>query len=138
MMVLEHDVSDAAVISSIRDVVDLLAKQEYEAVFKLVGYTMAGITASASWIESDIKRYRSELYPGISEFVVSDWRAAQEGNPNPKQEVVRYKENSSGLFGAASFHLPLNGKWSDLSADFILVQLNSESRISLKLEEICS
>jgi len=55
----------------------------------------------------------------------------------PKREVVWYDSNSAKLVGAIAFDLPLNGKWSDLTADFVLFETDESEGFLLKLEELC-
>jgi hypothetical protein len=54
--------------------------------------------------------------------------------------VTRYELNNiggTGLRGAVQFDLPLNGKWSDLTADFVFWEHDAEN-YTLALEEIHS
>lgn len=87
-----------------------------------------------------IRNYRSpDLYPGIEEFTVTDWRIAKGGCPAPKKELIWYKANNNAMAGAVRYYLPLNGRWSDLCADFVLWESNdSDSHCVLALEEIQS
>ncbi|MGJ8655149.1 MAG: hypothetical protein ACSHX6_01760 [Akkermansiaceae bacterium] len=137
MIFFEHDVTDEGIMSCVHDLIDVLVRGDYEAFFASVGYTMDGDAASVDSIKSGLGRYRSDIYPGVAEFMVTDWRKAEGGNPEPKCEVIRYEPNSTGLVGAASCDLPLNGKWSDLCADFILVEHVSKQGYVLRLEEFC-
>jgi hypothetical protein len=50
--------------------------------------------------------------------------------------VIWYEPNDSALVGAVSFRLPLNGEWSDLTADFVLFETDAEDGFLLRLEEI--
>ena len=90
--------------------------------------------------EKRIEGYRSpDYYPDETQFWVTDWRVASGGNPTPKSDVVRYKPNTLGLVAAIAFDLPLNGKWSDLTADFVVFAGSDQSRdCSFSLEEIGS
>ena len=135
MIFVKRDISSDDLIQLIRCWVDVLAQKRYQVFFDALGYSMAGAAASADWIESDLKRYRSDFYPDVTEFEVTDWRTAEGGNPDPKQEVVWYKSNASKLVGAVQYHLPLNDKWSDLSADFVLFETDASEGFLLKLEE---
>jgi len=137
MIFVERDISDFDLINFIRSWIDVLAQKRYQDFFAALGYSMGGSAASPDWIESDLRRYQSDLYPGVSEFEVTDWRTAGGGNPEPKQEVVWYDPNSTKLAGAVAFDLPLNGKWSDLTADFILFETHASEGFLLKLEELC-
>ena len=127
-------------LTIIRDWIDVLAREDYEAAFHAVGYAIAFDRPGAACIQDQIKQYRSaKLYPGVTEFAVTDWRTAHGGNPSPLKLVTRYKSNSTGLAGAADFDLPLNGLWSDLTASFVFCEPKIEGGdYVLSLEEIRS
>lgn len=138
MIFIPRDASDDQVLEIIRKCIDVLATEDYEQVFKELGYSMAYGEPGAECIRKEIKRYRSpDHYPGIEDFTVTNWRTAKGGNPAPRQKVIWYKSNSIKLAGAVDFDLPLNGKWSDLRADFVFFD-NSNYREGyvLALEEI--
>lgn len=136
MIFVSRDIPDEDLIHVVRGWIDVLSEKRYDEFFDALGYSLAGDSASVDWIESDLSRYRSDLYPGITDFEVTNWRTAQGGYPNPKEEVVWYQPNETGLAGAVTYTLPLNGRWSDATADFILVETNSPEGLLLKLEEI--
>jgi hypothetical protein len=127
------------VLEIIRKWVDVLAAADYAKVVAELGFLMGPYYSSpAEGIRAEIKRYASaEYFPGVTDFVVTDWRTALGGNPKPLKLVTWYKPNSTGLRGAVRFDLPLNGKWSDLTADFVFFEHNDEG-YSLALEEIWS
>jgi hypothetical protein len=137
MIYVSRDIPDEDLIHVVRDWIDILSQKRYDEVFLALGYSMGGSSASAEWIISDLSRYRSDVYPGITDFEVTNWRTAQGGYPNPIEKVVWYKPNETRLAGAVTFTLPLNGMWSDATADFILIETNSPEGLLLKLEEIC-
>lgn len=119
---------------------DALAAEDYEQVFKNVGYAMA-YGSGAEGIRRDIQRYRSsELYPGVSSFRVSDWRTASGGNPNPSVLVRRYQPlEDLPIAMTVELDLPLNGQWSDLEAHFVVtLPTPGASEGVLWLEDICS
>lgn len=137
---IPKDASDAQVIAIIRAWLDVLAQQDYERVFAALGYGMAFGDPGAASIRGALARYRSlTYYPGVEDFVVTDWRSAEGGNPTPLQALARYRPGATGLVGAAEFDLPLNGKWSDLTACFVWFRGNTEEdACRLSLEDICS
>jgi hypothetical protein len=139
--VVPRNASDESVLNIVKDWVDVLAKRDYQAVFESLGHSISSFAEpSAESIRKTIEHYRSpEYYPGVSSFAVSDWRTARGGNAQPKREVVWYKSNSVRMRGAVAFDLPLNGQWSDLTADFVMFE-NDEpnSGYTLRLEEIHS
>jgi hypothetical protein len=138
MAFVPRDASDDEILAIIREWVDALSREDYEGVFEALGYAVAFDRSGAECIRGEIKRYRSaKLFPGVEEFTVSDWRTAQGGNPSPTAQVTWYKINSTRLAGAVDFDLPLNGRWSDLSADFVLIENdNLNEGYFLGLEEI--
>ena len=136
MIYIKRDIEDKELIKIIGSWIDVLAEQKYKHFFDSLGYSMGGDKALADWVPSDLSRYRSELYPGVTEFKVTDWRMAQGGYTDPLEEVVWYEPNDSQLAGAITYHLPLNGKWSDCTADFIMFETKVPEGFLLRLEEI--
>jgi hypothetical protein len=131
---------DDQLLQIVRSWLDVLAAEDYERAFESLGYAMAW-GAGAQSIRRDIEKYRSpEFYPGISEFRVSDWRNAVGGNPEPKVLIRRYKYMESlPIVATVELDLPLNGRWSDLEADFIItVRGPHDTEGVLCLEDICS
>jgi len=109
MIFVKRDISNSDLLDIVRDWVDVLAQKRYQDFFAALGYSMGSSAPTSDWIESDLGKYKSDIYPGVSEFEVTDWRSAEGGNPKPKREVVWYDSNSAKLVGAIAFDLPLNG-----------------------------
>ena len=138
MIVVPQNATDEEVLDIVRKWVDVLAAEDYEAVVKELGFLTGFYSSPAECPRAQIKRYVSpEYFPGVIDFVVSDWRTAHGGNPEPQSTVTWYRPNSVGLRGTVSFDLPINGKWSDLTADFVFFENNNEG-YKLALEEIFS
>ena len=145
MVLVPHNATDDAVLDIIRKWIDVLAKEDYEAVVAELGpglhFAYGFYSSKAECIRAQIKRYVSpEYFPGVTDFVVTDWRLAKGGNPEPRRDVTWYEPNNLGgvgLRGAVQFDLPLNGKWSDLTADFVFWEHDNEN-YALALEEITS
>ncbi|MCL1826321.1 MAG: hypothetical protein FWG26_10400 [Betaproteobacteria bacterium] len=114
--------SDGELLSIVRSWLDVLAAGDYERVFDQLGYAMAWGAGSAG-TRRDIGAYRApDLYPGVSEFRVTDWRSAHGGNPTPLALVRRYAYSETlPIMATIEVDLPLNGRWSDLEADFVLM-----------------
>lgn len=140
MTQVPRNASDGQVLDIIRDWVDVLAREDYGTVFAKLGYAIAFGEPGAECIRNAIKRYRSpEYFPGIEDFVVTDWRKASGGNPSPACSVIWFEPNATELRGAVSFDLPLNGRWSDLTADFVFFEnKNLSEGYPICLEEIRS
>jgi len=132
--------SDDEILTVIRNWIDALAREQYELVADALGYALAFGRPKHDCIREAIRAYSSATYyPSIERFVVTDWRTARGGNESRKQEVVRYEPNSTGLVGAVAFDLPLNGTWSNLTADFVFFEGSDPMQgFPLGLEEIHS
>ena len=125
---------DALLALLVRAWLDALVAERYELVFAELGYAMA-YGEGATAIRRDIKRYLSSRYfPGVESFRVSDGRTA----PKPTVLVRRYGFNPQlPIIAIVEVDLPLNGKWSDLEADFVVtVQGPAECEGLLCLEDI--
>ena len=140
MIFVPRDASEDQVLALVQAFVEVLAREDYEAVFNELGYALAFGRPGAECIREAIHKYRSAAYyPGVESFVVTDWRTAQGGNPNRMQEVTWYEPNESGIVGAVAFDLPLNGRWSDLTANLVFCKSASPSAgYPLGLEDIQS
>lgn len=140
MVNVSRTATDDQLLQVVRSWLDVLAAADYEKVFESLGYSMAwGEGAQA--IRRDIEKYRSpEFYPGVSEFRVTDWRSAVGGNPEPKVLIRRYKYMEGlPIVATVELDLPLNGRWSDLEADFIVIARSPHDTDGvLHLEDICS
>ncbi len=142
MVFIPRKATDEEILTIVRQWVDVLASEDYAKVFAELGYSMSPYfsCSGAEAIRQEIQNYRSpEFYPNITDFKVTDWRLAAGGNLEPKKHVVRYKSNDSQMAGAVGFDLPLNGKWSDLQADFVYFDKKEfQQGYVLALEEIHS
>jgi hypothetical protein len=137
MVFVSRLASDIELLAIVRDWLDALAREDYESVFAALGYAVANGRPGAECIREEIKRYRSpEYFPGIDEFAVTDWRAAQGGNPEPLQLIRWYEPNELGIRATVEIDLPMNGRWSDLEADFLLLEKGFEDGYLLRLEHI--
>lgn len=73
------------------------------------------------WLEYAITNYRPlGLYPDAPLFVLTAPDSATITGHVPTREVKRYDPKNSGLVCDVCFDLPLNGRWSDLLAEFDL------------------
>jgi hypothetical protein len=107
--VIPRNSPNESVLDIVKGWVDVLAKQDYQTVFEGLGHS------------------------------ISDWRTARGGNPDPQQKVIWYKPNTGRMVGAVAFDLPLNSRWSDLTADFVFFETdNPNAGYTLRLEEIHS
>ena len=130
--------TDDELLALVRTWLDALAAEQYEVLFSELGYAMA-YGSGATAIRRDIEKYRSSRYfPGVEGFRVSDWRTAVGGNPKPTLVVRRYAFNPQlPIIATIEVDLPLNGKWSDLEAAFVVtVKGPAEREGVLGLEDI--
>jgi len=140
MVLVPLSATDDELLQIVRSWLDVLAAGNYERVFENLGYALAR-GAGAEGIRRDIEKYRSpEFFPGVSEFHVTDWRSASGGNPSPTALVRRYRHSDRlPIVATIEVDLPLNGRWSDLEADFVITAENaSDTDGVLFLEDISS
>ncbi len=139
MIYIPGDATNADVLDIVRTWIDILATGDYEAALSAIITDAESETWTPYFLEIAIEQYRSpEFYPDVESFRLTDWRTAQGGNPEARQEVKWYKP-PSGLAGYVVFDLPLNGQWSDLLAEFDIWENNSaEEGYLLGLDEIGS
>lgn len=141
MDVQEDQLTESGLLEITRHWVNVLAAENYDAVFNALGFAMAYQTpelTGATRIKSEIKKYRSErYYPGITNFSVSSWESSNGGNPNPCRLIRFYKPNNLKIIATIEFDLPLNGKWSDLQASFVIFEIEN-NRYALSFEDIWS
>ena len=140
MIFVPRDADEHQVLDIVHEWIDVIAAENYETVFAELGYSLAFGRPGGECVREAIESYRSpQYYPGVEEFVVTDWRKAQGGNRAPAKIVTWYKPNSTGLSGAVAFDLPINGKWSDLTANFVFFENeNMAEGYVLSLEDVQS
>lgn len=138
MFYVPRKASNKQVLDLVKEWVDLLTKEDYDAAAAAVLSVYGDGIVKPEFLRDDIKNYRSpEYYPGVEDFTVTDWRTAQKGNPEAQQKVIWYNPNASRLKGAVTFDLPLNGRWSDLTAEFVFFDNDDPAEgYILCLEEI--
>lgn len=141
MEVRADSLTESGLLEITRHWVNVLATEDYDAVFNALGYAMAYQTpelTGAERIKSEIKSYRSEqYYPSVTDFSVSDWNSANGGKPNPYRLIRFYNPNDLKIVATIEFDLPLNGKWSDLQANFVVFEIEN-NRYALNCEDIRS
>jgi len=121
MIQIPPDSSDAEVLEIVIGLIDRLARGDVEGFAEESGYSFSFGISPAECVRSAIVRYRSpEWFPGVDHFTVTAWHQAEGGNPEPRCDVLWYEPNQP-LGGAVTVELPLNGRWSDLQADFVML-----------------
>jgi len=139
MDIQEGQLTEAGLLEISRNWISGLATENYDAVFNALGFAMAYQTpelTGAERIKAEIKKYRSDqYYPGITDFSVSLWESASGGNPSPVRLVRFYKPNDLKIVATIELDLPLNGKWSDLLASFVVFEMGNNF-YNLILEDI--
>lgn len=138
MVIIPKYATDKDVLTVIRHWLDVLAREDYASFCAALGFA-APLAEEVEYMRWNIKNYRSpEYYPEVEDFTVSDWRTARGGNPNPLQLIRWYEPTKSlPLVCSVELHLPLNCKWSDLEADFVLFEASDPTLgYALSLEGI--
>jgi hypothetical protein len=140
LVVISKTATSEQILDVVREWVDVLSHRGYAEAAHALGYAIAFGESPEVCIRRAIESYRSpELYPGVSDFQITDWRTAEGGNSGHQEHVIFYKKNDLRLGGAVSFDLPLNGMWSDLCADFVFFESDqANNSYVLSLEEIGS
>lgn len=137
MFPVSYGITEPQLLDEVYSWIEALARLDYQAVYESLGYAVAFDQPGADCIRRAIEEYRHpEFFPGVTEFRVTSPRLAVGGNPTPLLQIKWFESNQTGLLATVELHLPLNGKWSDLEADFVLFQDGAGSYLSL--EEICS
>lgn len=137
MIYISNRASDEDVLQIVQTWVDIWAEHGPEAAL-----TAISLDRNDTWtpelLEYAVTSYhQSELYPNTSRFIVTSPTAATVANHMPMREVKWYAPNSTGLAGDVRFDLSLNGRWSDLLADFDLWVSNAlDESYLLTLDEI--
>jgi len=141
MDIQEDQLTEAGLLDMASHWINELAAEHYDAVFNALGFAMAYQTpelTGAERIKAEIKKYRSnQYYPDITDFSVSLWENSNGGNPNPCKLVRFYKPNDLKIVATIEVDLPLNGKWSDLLASFVVFEIEN-NRYTLNFEDISS
>ena len=120
MIYLPRNVSTEDVLQVIQAWVELWAELGPEAAFSAIALD-ENDTWTPEWLEYATANYRPlELYPDAPLFVVTAPDTAMIASHVPTREVQWYNPKNTGLVGDIRFDLPLNGRWSDLLAEFDL------------------
>jgi hypothetical protein len=138
MVWVNSNSSDDEIFDTVLAWIDILSQADYERVANELGYWDFDNNSATKAIRETITEYRSvDLFPDGENFRVSDWRQATGGNSAPIKKLVWHDKNLVGIVASVSFDLPLNGAWSDLTADFLLFERdNRPGQYQLRLEEI--
>ena len=134
MILVHRNATEEEILERVRDWVEGIACGEVEEAFRVL---TEGV--SDRWqprhLEYILSTYRSGLYPGETEFRITSWKTARTEGRQPVREVTWYEPNPSFL-AVIEHDVPLNGRWSDLQAVFILVEREDSDHQLLWLEDI--
>ncbi len=128
------DASDAEIINGIRQWVDALANDDYEAA-----YAMLQHAPDEPWTADFLRRWianygRHEALKDGATFHVTHWETAT-GRETHYQDVTRRDApHMNGSVGDVHYDLPLNGEWSDLTAIFDI--LKNDGALVLQLDDV--
>jgi hypothetical protein len=138
MIRLSLQATNAEILDTVRDWVELLAQERYNEAFQML-YHPENDYWTAELIRTVVANYGSiePLKGGSTYRVTSLTDRSLTQHPNPYQNVWRYGDNAQrdkNHIGDVHFGLPLNGEWSDLTAIFNIVRLNDT--LTLQLDDI--
>ena len=131
---LPENASDEAILNVIRDWVELLAVNDFEAAYAMLHHE-PDEPLTPDFLRMWISNYgwHDPVKDG-STYRVTSCKSAV-GRETHYQDVNRYSPpNASGCTGDVIFDLPLNGEWSDLTALFWIY--NREGSLVLQLDDV--
>jgi len=126
MKTLLPESSDENILNAVQAWVDLLAQEDYRSAFDYLHHP-----AVEHWtpdlIEEAIYEYKCADNNDTCRSVVTPLTEAS-GDSRPTHEVMRYAADNISV----RFDLPINGKWSDLTAILDVVMLDGTLALELK------
>ncbi len=131
---LPVNASDEDILSVIRDWVELLAADSFEAACAMLHHEPDD-PATPDFLRVYISNYGShDPMKDGSTYRVTSCKSAT-GRETHYQRINRYDSvDASSFAGDAMFDLPLNGAWSDLTALFWI--LSREGSLVLQLDDV--
>lgn len=139
MLVLSEDLIDAEILDAVRVFAELLAEEKYADAYENF------LPASDRELTPEVIKALIEGC-GYAEPIedndepplrVTSLRQMTEPEPKDRQQVEWFDyhiERDAHVLGMAHYDLPLNGKWSDLTAIFDIIKV--EGGIALSLYDI--
>jgi len=131
MKTLPANASDEDILSAVREWVELLAKEEYEEAYRFFVSSEHNRWQWSPQLLKRIIRTYGGLYGDQEKFSITPVEKTSEGS-EPRHDVHRDRKDEHK--GYVWFDLPLNGKWSDLTA-ILTFQVNGGSLV-IELESI--
>ena len=131
---LPENASDEEILNVIRDWVELLAVDDFEAAYAMLHHE-PNDQFTPEFLRMWISNYgwHDPMKDGSTYRVTSCKLAV--GRETHYQSVNRYDPaDANGFAGDAMFDLPLNGEWSDLTALFWI--LSREGSLVLQLDDV--
>ena len=138
MIQLPASASDDDILNAIRDWIEVLAEDNFEA-----GYAMLRHSPDEPWTPEFLRIWISNYgwhdpMKDGSTFQVTSWETATRTPSSPQKQYTAVEHYSlpavNGAMGYVHFDLPLNGSWSDLTAIFSF--FNVEGFIVLQLDDV--
>jgi hypothetical protein len=125
--------SDAELLATVNLWLEALASEDYEHAYNMTAHDNR-YAWTPSKIRLNIEGYGSVQKHSSGPFKITPIDSAK-GGPDPRHDVHRLTDVKDGSpLADIWFDLPLNGKWSDLTATFAVYPL--EGQIILCLEQI--
>lgn len=134
MILIHRNATEEEILERVRDWVERIACGEVEETFRLVNIEGYQVQWQPRHLQAILSDFRSDLYLGETDFHVTSWKTAEASARKPLHEVVWYEPNPSFL-AVVNYDLPLNGRWSDLQAVFILRESDDPDQLLLWLED---
>ena len=134
MILIHRNATEEVILGRVRDWVERIACGEMEEAFRLVNIEGYEVQWRPRHLLAILRDFCSDLYPEETDFRVTSWRTAEASARKPLHEVVWYEPNPSFL-AVVNYDLPLNGRWSDLQAVFILRESDDPDQLLLQLED---
>jgi hypothetical protein len=132
MIRLPRQATDEQIFDAIREWIEVLAQERYEDAFHILQHSPSNHW-SPPLIQTVIENYGSiEPLKDGAKFRVTSIRSNPVGNPMCEIEWYGDDPNKPQAYvGDIAFDLPLNEKWSDLTALFHIVEVDGELMLEL-------
>ncbi|MGE0494211.1 MAG: hypothetical protein AB7S38_33680 [Vulcanimicrobiota bacterium] len=135
MIRLSKNATDAQIVEAVEQWVRLLAAGDYRGAFELTDHGPDD-HLTPEVIRTLIRNYGSiEPMKDGSVYRVTEPREAVVVDVTPRPQIERFSDGPPDYLGYVHYDLPLNGRWSDLTAVFTLT-LAECGALTLALDEI--
>jgi hypothetical protein len=140
MILLSRNSTDEEILEKVYTWLALLDAEDYVGETKAILYGKTD-PWGADYLRKAITEYRQDgIASNERPARITSIKTAKILDHKPDYNIIRYLRNDTGLFGAIdNFDLPINGYWSKLTADFVILNRQDPTDdCVLCLEEIHS